>query len=550
MSGLRALVVSAAVAVVFPASAQSDPFPVNRQPGTLVYWYPSSGTYPQSPMPYGRYTAVDGRVLRFIVLREDGAALSWRTEQYGGTAADFNLRIGPYVDVKISANMLLLKQTSGQWDAFRPPNEGGGIFSPPIPPLVFTNADTGGTFGAGVTPDGVVWGWGGNEYGQVDSPPGPFVDVACLNDTTCGLRPDGSVELWGQAAGLIEGFPDLVRIEAGSMSLYGQRSDGTLVCLRSCSDTDVPSEPVAEYDPFDAHNDVGNGVVWIFPDGSAGASNGIIPESRWQDIATADYGGTRSALGVVDTDCDGSGFFDRGEIAAGLISDCNGNLVPDSCETARHVVRTAEWLGQLVGDQPVSIEFTDLPPSARGIRLDVEAKGDLMGADRNLEVQFGDGGPTFTILADGGRACWQLGRDWSGLELSDEEFEAVLGGGQAITISITPSLPVASKSCTDGGLWLRLEYVAAAPDDCNANGIDDACEIVSGTVADDDGDGVPDGCGGSCLGDIDGDLAVGGADLAVLLSGWGQKGDTDLTGDGTTDGADLASLLSAWGACP
>lgn len=545
MSGLRALVVSAAVAVVFPASAQSDPFPVNRQPGTLVYWYPSSGTYPQSPMPYGRYTAVDGRWIRFIVLREDGVALSWRTEGYGGTGFGFfAFEDGPYVDVKVSERMFLLKTPSGHWDCL---NDSGTLFSPPMPPFAFANADTGGYFGAGVTPDGSVWGWGSNEYGQVDTPAGTFLDVACLSFTSCGLRPGGVVEMWGQAPGQIQGPEDLVRIESGTNSLFGMRSDRTLVCLQNCNSDDLPLDPVTDFDPLDYDG----GAIWIFPDGSAGGTSGItIPDSRWQDIATANYGGPRNALGVVDTDCDGSGFFDRGEIAVGLISDCNGNLVPDSCETARHVVRTAEWLGQLVGDQPVSIEFTDLPPSARGIRLDVEAKGDLMGADRNLEVQFGDGGPTFTILADGGRACWQLGRDWSGLELSDEEFEAVLGGGQAITISITPSLPVASKSCTDGGLWLRLEYVAAAPDDCNANGIDDACEIVSGTVADDDGDGVPDGCGGSCLGDIDGDLAVGGADLAVLLSGWGQKGDTDLTGDGTTDGADLASLLSAWGACP
>lgn len=51
----------------------------------------------------------------------------------------------------------------------------------------------------------------------------------------------------------------------------------------------------------------------------------------------------------------------------------------------------------------------------------------------------------------------------------------------------------------------------------------------------------------SVPGDLDGDGAVGGADLAALLAAWGSPGATDLTGDGTTDGSDLAVLLAAWG---
>ena len=53
-----------------------------------------------------------------------------------------------------------------------------------------------------------------------------------------------------------------------------------------------------------------------------------------------------------------------------------------------------------------------------------------------------------------------------------------------------------------------------------------------------------------CAGDLDGDQNVGGGDLALLLSAWGQAGPGDLSGDGTTDGMDLALLLAAWGPCP
>lgn len=45
--------------------------------------------------------------------------------------------------------------------------------------------------------------------------------------------------------------------------------------------------------------------------------------------------------------------------------------------------------------------------------------------------------------------------------------------------------------------------------------------------------------------DLNGDGAVNGADLGILLAAWGTNGG-DLDGDGDTDGADLGILLAAW----
>lgn len=59
--------------------------------------------------------------------------------------------------------------------------------------------------------------------------------------------------------------------------------------------------------------------------------------------------------------------------------------------------------------------------------------------------------------------------------------------------------------------------------------------------------------GQSCAGDIDGDGAVGAADLGGLLAQWGgagsAKANADLDGDGTVGAADLAALLADWGPC-
>ncbi|MDG2021930.1 MAG: M12 family metallo-peptidase [Phycisphaerales bacterium] len=58
------------------------------------------------------------------------------------------------------------------------------------------------------------------------------------------------------------------------------------------------------------------------------------------------------------------------------------------------------------------------------------------------------------------------------------------------------------------------------------------------------------GSGDAPSGDLNGDGLVNGADLGLLLAGWGEPGPTDLNGDGTTNGADLGLLLAAWSASP
>ena len=55
--------------------------------------------------------------------------------------------------------------------------------------------------------------------------------------------------------------------------------------------------------------------------------------------------------------------------------------------------------------------------------------------------------------------------------------------------------------------------------------------------------------GTACPADFDADRTVAGADLGILLGGWGGP-DQDLNADGIVNGADLGILLGAWGACP
>jgi hypothetical protein len=102
---------------------------------------------------------------------------------------------------------------------------------------------------------------------------------------------------------------------------------------------------------------------------------------------------------------------------------------------------------------------------------------------------------------------------------------------------------VMGEGAQASGIFVR---VIPDPDaDCDGDGVFDYLEIVNGTQQDADFDGVPDDCG--VEGDLDGDGAVGAADLAILLGAWGGGGDADLDGDGTVGAADLAVLLGQWG---
>lgn len=64
------------------------------------------------------------------------------------------------------------------------------------------------------------------------------------------------------------------------------------------------------------------------------------------------------------------------------------------------------------------------------------------------------------------------------------------------------------------------------------------------------GTGLPHQSCPACRLDIDCDGAVGGGDLALILSEWGSSNiECDLTADGIVNGTDLAQLLGSWGPC-
>jgi hypothetical protein len=81
--------------------------------------------------------------------------------------------------------------------------------------------------------------------------------------------------------------------------------------------------------------------------------------------------------------------------------------------------------------------------------------------------------------------------------------------------------------------------------DCNADGIVDYGQILTGQLADSDANGVPDICERPT--DVNRDGVVNGGDLALILDNWGGTGTGDVDGDGTVGGGDLTLVLNDWG---
>ena len=127
----------------------------------------------------------------------------------------------------------------------------------------------------------------------------------------------------------------------------------------------------------------------------------------------------------------------------------------------------------------------------------------------------------FPILISGDN-----GSTWANLETigTGGSTNAWVQKSYRVSDYVTPTGPVKIKfqaqDLNNGSL------IEAAIDDLRVTGIE--CSVPS----------VP--------GDLNGDSHVDGADLALLLSGWGTSaGDVD--GNGTTDGADLTILSANWG---
>jgi len=112
----------------------------------------------------------------------------------------------------------------------------------------------------------------------------------------------------------------------------------------------------------------------------------------------------------------------------------------------------------------------------------------------------------------------------------------------------------AGHCCCESGVGRIPSFLIEWSADCNNDGLVDYGQIRFGQLADTNNNGVPDDCEAPpCPGDVTGNNAIDGIDLAAVLAAWGggkSQFDCDIDDDGTVGGSDLAIVLAGWGACP
>ncbi len=109
------------------------------------------------------------------------------------------------------------------------------------------------------------------------------------------------------------------------------------------------------------------------------------------------------------------------------------------------------------------------------------------------------------------------------------------------------NIAVAGEQALVARFTAPVLFTGLDPVDCNGNGVPDGCDLAERSSLDLNGNGIPDEC--ELPGDLDGDGAVGPADLAILLGAWGPCSGAcgaDLVLDRHVDQLDLATLLGLW----
>ena len=136
----------------------------------------------------------------------------------------------------------------------------------------------------------------------------------------------------------------------------------------------------------------------------------------------------------------------------------------------------------------------------------------------------------------------------------EENLAAQLGGGiawtsndEATPLLIDATQVVSNTSLKSGG---GLSSAGAPASVGNSVFCDNDPDQIVGEFTDLGGNEI---CTETCPGDFNGDGTVGGSDLGVFFTFWGDCDapcEADFNGDGEVDGPDLGVFFSFWGLCP
>lgn len=216
-------------------------------------------------------------------------------------------------------------------------------------------------------------------------------------------------------------------------------------------------------------------------------------------------GGMVDAFAVID-DCNRNGVSDAQEIADGLLMDCTGNGIPDSCEPDCNGNNIADSCDLASG------VLTDC--SGNGLPDQCEPDCDNDGIADSCELFTGS-----AVDCDNNRIPDNCEPDCDGNGVTDA-CDIRDGTHPDCTGNGIPDL--CEPDCDMDGTPDTCAIAAGLADDCNENDIPDNCDIAQG-MPDCNANGVPDSCDPDC----DGNGVPDECDLS--------SGAPDCTGNGILD---------------
>lgn len=274
---------------------------------------------------------------------------------------------------------------------------------------------------------------------------------------------------------------------------------------------------------------------FIFSDDFTFAFGGVIADCNQNGVADA-----FDIAAATSTDCNHNGAPDECEIdvnspAPGgpffctdnCAPECNNNGILDACEVVTADIYASSELSPIGHAAPQSFTVLSPPVTRADVILSFTAYANLGGAPDHISVDI-NGIAVGTVFGPDGSDCPEIQPDSAQLLVSMETFNDAVSGGDAV-IHMIASIEVDPVGC-DLPTYITVEAQLFIPseDDTNENGIPDECESPA---------------------DLNGDLVVDAADLALLLGAWGPNpgNPADINGDGVVNASDLALLLGTWG---
>lgn len=243
-------------------------------------------------------------------------------------------------------------------------------------------------------------------------------------------------------------------------------------------------------------------------------------------------------------DCNHNQVPDECDIASGFSEDCDGNEIPDECQVL-FFSEASPRLGPVGAGVPQSYTLIEPPRAWETVTMTFQAIGDLGALAEWVDVDINTV-PTGRVFMEGANDCPSR-PDVARLKVSGAAYNTAVRHGDAV-ITMVASAAVNPGLCPDSFIRVKLEYQAITADDCNANGVPDLCDILSGHSPDANGNGVPDECE---VGDLNCDGKVDFDDIDPFVLALTNKAayiakypkclwlNGDCNGDGTVDFDDI-----------